>query len=225
MEQVVVIIHHPQECYVIVSDDRMQGSHRFSAEVTEFRRTMKKGEKTLSIRKLPMEMIEQTAYRCIKEKLGIEDGSIEVTEGMVKSTELEESSDFYPGLTTVVCKHIIQARVVTTDPQKLKSIGADSSTENAVVAEHEYRGESGRWVWQLLDKVPDLRQYSKWLGQRGVWQQPGMTISPRSVRSRAALSRKSLEPLRDSLQVVQPWDESEVLKLLEEHQATPDEFG
>eukprot|EP00746_Dinoflagellata_sp_MGD_P009355 gnl/MRDRNA2_/MRDRNA2_118995_c0_seq1.p1 gnl/MRDRNA2_/MRDRNA2_118995_c0~~gnl/MRDRNA2_/MRDRNA2_118995_c0_seq1.p1 ORF type:complete len:664 (-),score=115.64 gnl/MRDRNA2_/MRDRNA2_118995_c0_seq1:34-2025(-) len=230
MEMVAVIVYHPTTGHIIVADDQVKQAAD-SYEVSEFRRQMKKGEKTLSIRKLPMEMVEQTAYRCIKEKMGIEDGIIQVTDGMIKTTEMEETSDFYPGLTTIVFRHMIQAKVVTTDAKKLKAIGADPQPTTFVAAEQVYRGEMCRWVWQSLDKIPELRQYSQWLSKRGDWRSTSRLADARASRtmrkadSRAALGRRSLTPLRESLQIVLPWDEHEVKRLLDLYQVTSDDFG
>eukprot|EP00746_Dinoflagellata_sp_MGD_P126363 gnl/MRDRNA2_/MRDRNA2_61227_c0_seq1.p1 gnl/MRDRNA2_/MRDRNA2_61227_c0~~gnl/MRDRNA2_/MRDRNA2_61227_c0_seq1.p1 ORF type:complete len:714 (+),score=154.47 gnl/MRDRNA2_/MRDRNA2_61227_c0_seq1:245-2386(+) len=225
MEKVVVVVYHPHKDAVIVADDQTPPTRVTSAGNStdlyfRYRQMMKKGERTLSMRKLPRESVEQTAYKCLKEKLGIEDGLIEVTEGMVKTAELEESSDFYPGLTTLVCSHMVQARVVTTDPEKLKAIGVDKPEENALAAEHVYRGENIRWIWQSLSKIPDLLKHASWLRKCGR-KSAGLA----DTRSLIGHHRKSLAPLNTALHVIMPWGQLEVQKLLDIHQATSNDFG
>lgn len=185
-----------------------------------------------------MEKIEETANRALLQKLGVAGGMVELAPSRIKTIESEEHSDFYPGLTTVVSRHFIQARVVTSDRKLLEKVGLrrlESSTETEEEAfETEYSGETFRWIWQKPEDVAGLRGHLGFLKTKGNHAEPGAVAKAKSGKvsmkfgksQSEKLKRSSLLRTRDaSLQVILPWRESAVQELLLEYHATAEEFG
>lgn len=232
---VLVVVFHPLTGRVIVPYKQGSRSSQFK-RASEASKEMPAQEATLSIRKHHMETIEEAADRCIRTKLSASDRLIQVTEGLVKTTESEEVSTFYPGLTTMVRRHMIQARVVATDRDLLKSIGADLHPGADHSFATEYQGLSLRWLWQAPEKIPDFKQHCTWLSKRGYLSRSmGISIQNASTgksssgsgrRSTVSSSRIEQKDLCiDSLRLVLPWNPSTVRSLLDAYQVTADEFG
>lgn len=245
MEIVLVVINHHTTGNVIVPD-RSTESRKFKSSASEFRQAMKGNlEPVPSIRRMYKERVEDAAQRCVLEKLGLPDGAVHVEPGRVKTFEQEENSDFYPGLTTVVCRHMLRAKVISTDKEVLKSIAADPDAGQADQGfGTEYCGEINRWVWKSAEEVPGLRQHMNWIFHGIEQLSPRATMhSPRGGTGAAAgggrlrtgamkaqmfksTHRRSVLTSRDAdLEVLVPWSEREVKDLLDEHNSAPEAFG
>eukprot|EP00746_Dinoflagellata_sp_MGD_P123192 gnl/MRDRNA2_/MRDRNA2_57886_c0_seq1.p1 gnl/MRDRNA2_/MRDRNA2_57886_c0~~gnl/MRDRNA2_/MRDRNA2_57886_c0_seq1.p1 ORF type:complete len:296 (+),score=45.83 gnl/MRDRNA2_/MRDRNA2_57886_c0_seq1:136-1023(+) len=169
-----------------------------------------KGEQLLSTRTVPMEPFDQAVRRCLQEKLGIQDlDMLKVVTGRVKSTEEEEYSDFYPGITTIASKHFVQANIATTDPAQLQTLGIGTKEESF---EYEYKGEITTFAWRPIGEAPALRTHKSWLAGH--------------LSRKQASRRASLRGMREgSLEVITPWSSEQVKALLEKHGTTEESFG
>lgn len=146
MERVLVIVFHPESGKVIMPDSKAIAVQLMKKGATD----ISAQEHTLAHSRVPNERIEQTVQRLVKEKLGLSEDAIEIIPD-IKTTESEEISEFlYPGLTTIICRHLVAVKIVKgqldgSTPVQVKS-GSDSI----------------QWQWQSSEAVPLLRQHLTW---------------------------------------------------------------
>merc|ERR1719387_2068355 len=109
---------------------------------------------------------------------------------------------------TVVRRHMVQATIVTTDQQVLRSISADlSSTKSKKGFDVTLEDQVYHWVWKPLKHIDSLQDYSSWLAG-------GTVKRPASFK----------QPSIDDNFVMLPWTEAEVQSLLMENGASAEQF-
>eukprot|EP00746_Dinoflagellata_sp_MGD_P135471 gnl/MRDRNA2_/MRDRNA2_69494_c0_seq1.p1 gnl/MRDRNA2_/MRDRNA2_69494_c0~~gnl/MRDRNA2_/MRDRNA2_69494_c0_seq1.p1 ORF type:complete len:368 (-),score=66.04 gnl/MRDRNA2_/MRDRNA2_69494_c0_seq1:21-1124(-) len=200
-------------------------------------------DSTLIIRRLSHESVGQAAERCLEEKLNVEAGMINLQIGRVKSVDSEETSDIYPGLTSIVTRHIVVGQVATTDTEKLKRIGADSPNLLSFQTTCHDGGEqmSMIWSWKRPQEIPAMRRELNWLrASKSLKSFGGKQLqAPASPRGQGASCTGSANPtlfsktrtgnfvrfLDSDVQVLTPWDKLQVTSLLGDYEATAEEFG
>lgn len=200
VDMVLLIIAHPETGFVLMEDEQKR-------PLTD-KSMLKSPEMVVSTRKRGKESVWQAANRCLEKKLLAPAGAIELNWAMVKSYDEEDADAFYPGLKTIVRRHVMQGRLVTKDIEKLNALQA---VDLSSLGEGQGRGFETRmkdevyfWVWKSLRWAPPVAQHLSWLNGVG------------AVQSR---------PLDDDLQIVQAWSVARVEALLREHNVEASNFG
>eukprot|EP00746_Dinoflagellata_sp_MGD_P035069 gnl/MRDRNA2_/MRDRNA2_18384_c0_seq1.p1 gnl/MRDRNA2_/MRDRNA2_18384_c0~~gnl/MRDRNA2_/MRDRNA2_18384_c0_seq1.p1 ORF type:complete len:481 (+),score=95.29 gnl/MRDRNA2_/MRDRNA2_18384_c0_seq1:124-1443(+) len=172
-----------------------------------------------SIVKNVNQSIRDAAEKCIQEKVSTLSGCVDLHLHVVKTVEQQEFSDFYPGLVTIVRKHIVQGSIA----------GEGSSTQS------KGKSQGNAWQWKSLSKVTSLSKHHAWLkkshpilsryycSQRHSDKKKERTQSGGGVPFR----RQSTQSVYHSPNraVVLPWTPEEISKVLEAHHVSPTSLG
>merc|ERR1719217_151793 len=112
-------------------------------------------------RSKPGEDIMATAQRCLVQKLNVPEGTVELNWGVVKSFDSYEPGTFYPGLGTLVRRHIVQGKILQQHTDKLKRTSMLQWLEPTF--QTMVQGQAYTWKWTQPERVPSVAENLAWL--------------------------------------------------------------
>merc|ERR1712224_60699 len=157
IDLVSIVIAHPRTGEALVNhvEPRKSGTFTDSKEWKACKQF--NAERIPSTRKRVDETYVEALNRLLENHVGAPAGSIEFDRNKLKRIDSEVTSEYFPGLTTIVRKRIFSGSVITTDKEVLASLGV---IETAAGLSRSFRFQSGmevhEWTWKSWDNAPEL---------------------------------------------------------------------
>lgn len=244
--QVSVVVHEPSSGLVIVEDlDAKMKNRRKSVTADDEFNPFEIASVVPSTDLAFGESVLCASRRCLKERVGIEeghhysngqlglcDGEVSLSQSTVMSIDADHQSEEmqlrYPGLITLVRKHVVQAIFVgKTNPSQQQALGTGFLHLNAE------DGQTWFWKWKNVSEVPSLIKFRVWLSRAMSSDDtnPGFPSS-KTNRSKTGIKRcfqrgysKSFRQVDDKVQPHTPWLRTQILEILEKCRVSAEKFG